>query len=293
MYSTRSNMWHELIILAIMVTIGSALRLFPLVEFGSEGVRVVGTCGQLLDEARPLYEARNPLHFDVFFYPPVAPILVASSGLLLSGLTAARLDFAAYCAIFSVGVSILTLIIVYLIGREWGRMVAGLGMGFYAVTMIAVDCANTVQAYETFFSMLAILFCLWATRKPSKWNVTAIGVFLGLGIGAKYFPALLFLAVLAPALVLAPVRDTLSATLHGNPHRKAVRAFDFLLASVSAGCIGIVLYALIFEPRVLNFVQGYYNQHSHGHSFDYHLETIRKIYTASLVMIVSVGCIAA
>src|SRR6476469_1929702 len=96
---------QEILVVILIMLVGAVLRLFAFAEISDGTLRFVGTCGQLIDEAKPLFDAKNPLHFEVFFYPPVAPILVASTGLLLQSLLPERLDFAQYCLLFSLGVS--------------------------------------------------------------------------------------------------------------------------------------------------------------------------------------------
>ena len=62
--------WHRILLTGIIVS-GLILRLFPFIDIRGEGFSFFGTCGQLFDEAKPLFDSRNPLHFEVFYYPPV------------------------------------------------------------------------------------------------------------------------------------------------------------------------------------------------------------------------------
>ena len=68
----------HIFILTAIVILATCLRLVPYAEFSQGSLTFVGTCGQLFDEAKPLFDSKNPLHFEVFFYPPVAPIRVAT-----------------------------------------------------------------------------------------------------------------------------------------------------------------------------------------------------------------------
>ena len=103
---------------ALILLGGAVLRLFAFTDFSDGTFHFVGTCGQLFDEAKPLFDARNPLHFEVFFYPPVAPIIVASTGIVAPQTVLPKsLDFARYCLLFNIGVSVATLLVVYLIGQ--------------------------------------------------------------------------------------------------------------------------------------------------------------------------------
>ena len=70
----KSGYW-----LGVIILVGLVLRLYPHVEFDADGVRFVGTCGQLIDVVNPLVRSGNLLNFEVFFYPPVAPLIVAGT----------------------------------------------------------------------------------------------------------------------------------------------------------------------------------------------------------------------
>ncbi len=192
-YWGRLGIKQEVLLVALIMLAGAVLRLFAFAEIGDGTLRFVGTCGQLFDEAKPLFDARNPLYFEVFFYPPVAPMIVASTGMLLQAVLPEALDFARYCLLFNIGVSVATLLVVYLIGRQWSMPVGLAAMSFYAVTMIAIYSSDNVQMYPTFFSMLALFFFFRSVLKQSVINLTLMGAFLGLGVASKYFPIMLIL----------------------------------------------------------------------------------------------------
>ena len=60
---------------AIMI-IAAALRLVPFIEFANGSIIFTGTCGQLIDEVRPLVNSNNLLNFEYFYYPTVGPLIV-------------------------------------------------------------------------------------------------------------------------------------------------------------------------------------------------------------------------
>src|SRR5216117_3146 len=103
-YSERIGIKQELLLIALILLAASLLRLFAFADLSNGMLQLVGTCGQLFDEAKPLFDAKNPLHFEIFFYPPVAPIIVGTTGMLLQSLLPEALDFARYCLLFNIGV---------------------------------------------------------------------------------------------------------------------------------------------------------------------------------------------
>src|SRR5207247_1535357 len=122
-----------------------------------------------------------------FFYPPVAPIIVASMWLLSPSMVQRSFDLEGYCLGITMLFSIGTIVLVYFVGKELWAPPAGLvAAAFYAVTMIAMDTANSVQSYPTFFLMLAILLCFRSIRNPSPIWLSLMGVCVGLAAASKY-----------------------------------------------------------------------------------------------------------
>jgi hypothetical protein len=75
--------------LAMVLIVAAGIRLFPFVELTNGAIRFEGTCGQLIDEVKPIVLGGNPLKIEYFYYPPVAPVFVASTA-LITELGAAR-----------------------------------------------------------------------------------------------------------------------------------------------------------------------------------------------------------
>lgn len=274
---------QEVLLVALIMLVGAMLRLFAFTEISNGTLRFVGTCGQLFDEARPLFDARNPLHFEVFFYPPVAPMIVASTGLLLQAVWPEVLDFARYCLLFNVGVSIATLLIVYLVGREWSVPVGLAAMSFYAVTMIAIYSSDNVQMYPTFFSMLALYFFFRSVRKQSVINLTSMGVFLGLGVASKYFP-IMFALMLFMVYFLQHAwqgRGVHMERSSGRRHQRLEFAWNCLLYAILIGTIAICYAAVFHRDVVLAGFKFLYDGHPHEHPFEYHLSTLNRFYNIS------------
>ena len=99
-----SDYWNVLVLIAVLGA-ATALRLIAYTEFSDGTVQFVGSCGPLFDEAKSLFDSKNPLHFEVFFYPPVPAIMVASTAILVQQTVSPALDFAHYCLLFSTGIA--------------------------------------------------------------------------------------------------------------------------------------------------------------------------------------------
>jgi hypothetical protein len=280
----RIGIKQEVLLVALIMLAGAVLRLFAFAEISNGTLRFVGTCGQLFDEAKPLFDARNPLHFEVFFYPPVAPMIVASTAMLLQVVLPEALDFARYCLLFNIGVSVATLLVVYLIGRQWSVPVGLAAMSFYAVTMIAIYSSDNVQMYPTFFSMLALYFLFRSVRKQSVINLTLMGIFLGLGVASKYFPIMLVL-MLFMVYILQHVwkaqGDRIERSLRTCLDERPFLAWNCLLYTILIATIAICYVAVFYKGMVFAEFKFLYDGHPHDHPFEYHLSTLDRLYHIS------------
>jgi len=285
--------------LGLVLIVATVLRLLAFTHVDNGGIRITGVCSQLFDEVKPLFDARNPLHFDVFFYPPVAPIIVAATALVLQKFTSTPLDLGLYCLFVSIGISLVTVGVVYLIGKEWTPSIGLAAAAFYAVTMIAVTSCSNVQVYPTFFAMLAIYWFLKSLDRPTFLNLAFMGVSLGLAIASKYFPAMLSLMLLLVHFVAK--RDQLDSkgvtSIHGEspvyqrPFANTVwRAFLYgaLLVIVVSSYVG-----LFHRASVMDFLKVVYERESHAHPFEYHLATIENIYHGGQWMVGILGVVVA
>jgi hypothetical protein len=280
----RLGIKQEALLVVLIMLAGAVLRLFAFAEISDGTLRFVGTCGQLFDEAKPLFDAGNPLHFEVFFYPPVAPMIVASTGMLLQAVLPEALDFSRYCLLFNIGVSVATLLVVHLIGRQWSVPVGLAAMSFYAVTMIAIYSSDNVQMYPTFFSMLALYFFLRSVRKQSVINLTLMGVFLGLGVASKYFPIMLVLMLFMVYFlqhVWKAQGDRIERSLATRLDQRLVFAWNCLLYTILIAAITICGVAVFYKGIVFAEFKFLYDGHPHDHPFEYHLSTLNRIYHIS------------
>src|SRR5437016_7778966 len=167
------------LLLGLILIVAAVVRIYALSDFSNGRVNIVGSCGQLMNEVKPLVASRNILHFDEFYYPPVAPIIIASTWLLSPAMLQRSFDLDGYCLGITMLFSMGTIVLVYFVGKELWAPPAGLvAAAFYAVTMIAMDTANTVQSYPTFFLMLAILLCFRSIRNPTSIRLSLMGICL-------------------------------------------------------------------------------------------------------------------
>ncbi|WP_447986176.1 ArnT family glycosyltransferase [Nitrospira sp. Nam74] len=291
-YWGRLGIKQEVLLVTLIMLAGAVLRLFAFAEISDGTLRFVGTCGQLFDEAKPLFDARNPLHFEVFFYPPVAPIIVASTGMLLQAVLPEALDFAHYCLVFNIGVSVATLLVIYMIGRQWSVPVGLAAMSFYAVTMIAIYSSDNVQMYPTFFSMLALYFFFRSIQKQSMTNLILMGVLLGLAVSSKYFPVMLILMLFMVYFVSGAsndresfIDDTESQAATGNGNPQVAYAWNYMLYTVLSVSIGICYITLFHNNLVWSGFQSLYDMYPHDHPFEHHFQMVNRLYHIGILCV--------
>lgn len=288
------GMWH-LIWLTVILLVAVLLRLGLVADLSHGSIKFAGTCGQLFDEVKPLVDAKNPLHFEVFFYPPVPALIVGSTAIIAEAFFKDAFDLGRYCLFLNVGFSVATVALVYLIGKEWGPNVGLVAASFYAVTMIAVHSCNNVQVYPTFFAMFAIYFFYRALRKPSTVNLTAMGVLLGLGVASKYFPVMLFILLFLVHFVLR--RDSPYGRMEGLLRREQRQTSGSIASLAWSGMLyGVVLTMLVLlyvgtfhKESLMAVFKAIYEDHQHDHPFEYHLSTITRFYNAGLI---AIGCVS-
>lgn len=282
---------NQTVLLLALIMVGAALlRLFQFADFSGGTIRFAGTCGQLFDEVKPLVESQNLLNFEVFFYPPVAPLIVASTALVTQAVAPGAFDLGLYCLFLTIAFSLGTLIVIYFIGKEWEASVGLAAASFYAVAMIAVASCGNLQVFSTFFALLAIYFFYRSLRNPSTLRLSLIGIFLGLAVGSKYFPMLL-----GSMLLLVPVAVPRHSSV-GEPgvvirnvpgqatHYSLVglawtgTLCVVFLAAVSVLCLGVFNHELS-----MGLIKTVYDGSPHEHPFEYHLPTLNRLYRLGLL----------
>lgn len=286
MVTHKNGYWLGLIILVALV-----LRLYPHAQFGTDGITFVGTCGQMIDEVKPLVNSGNILNFENFYYPTVGPLIVASTALVVKAAFPQAFDVSLYCLFVTIAFSVGTLLVLYLIARRWGEFVGQVSTAFFAVTMIAVDCSDTVQVYETFFAMLAVYFFLQSLDHPTFANLTLMGAFLGLSIASKYFSATLIPMFVVAHVLLMRSRASLQAE---GDHRhwwsiQGIGNSGWKVITYGAlATAALALYgATIHKNIALDFVKGIYNAHEHEHPFEFHLDAVNRYYALVILALVS------
>src|SRR5688500_18529386 len=108
------NRYLEWILLTAIVAIAVTLRLLPFMEFNSGSITFTGSCGQLIDEVKPLVDSNDLLNFQYFYYPTVGPLIVASTAKIVKALLPQTFDISLHCLFVTIAFSIGTLVILYL-----------------------------------------------------------------------------------------------------------------------------------------------------------------------------------
>jgi hypothetical protein len=276
-------------LLALIMVGAAVLRLFQFADFSGGTIRVAGNCGQLIDEVKPLVESKNLLNFEVFIYPPVAPLIVASTALVIQAVAPGVFDLGLYCLFLTIAFSLGTLIVIYFIGKEWEPSVGLAAASFYAVTMIAVASCNNLQVYSTFFALLSIYFFYRSLRHPSTLELSMMGIFLGLAVASKYFPILL-----GAMLFLVPLVAHRNSSVGemGGAIRKVPEPTGHSFVGVAwAGTLYVlflvtvsVMYLGIFHREfAMGVFKMVYDGYAHEHPFEYHLPTITRLYQLGLL----------
>lgn len=285
---SRMGVNKTVLLLVLIVMAAASLRLFEIADFSGGTIRFVGTCGQLLELVEPLVTSKNLLNFEVFFYPPVAPLIVASTALMIQPVAPGVFDLALYCLFLTIAFSLGTLIVIYLIGKEWGPSVGLAAAAFYAVTMIAVSSCKNVQVFSTFFSLLAIYFFYRSLRNPSTLRLSLIGIFLGLAVGSKYFPLLLgAMLFLVPFAVDRNSSVDVARGAMMNVPEKGARlvgmAWAGALYVLFLATVSVMYLGIFHRESAMGLFKAVYNGSPHEHPFEYHLSTINRLYQLGLL----------
>jgi hypothetical protein len=293
MVTYKSGYW-----LGLIVLIALALRLYPHADFSGGGVTFVGTCGQLIDEVKPLVSSGNLLNFEVFFYPPVAPLIVAGAARVVSTIIPGGFNLALHCLFITILFSTATIVVLYYLGSEWSPSVGLLAASFYAVTMIAVDSAINVQVYSAFFALLAIYFFYKCLRQPWSTNLMLMGILLGLAIGSKYFPVLLIpMFFLLYFLIGRKPEAKPSGVVPKCQQSSPVNMYNFLMHTglliVVFACLGMLYLGIFNQGVLLSLLKRIYDTHIHEHAFEYHLNSIQRILNLGFCGVGAVGICAA
>ena len=283
--------------LTLIMVVALALRIFPHTYYNGGDLKLVGTCGQLIDEVKPLVESGNILHFEMFYYPPVAPLIVASTATFIQNIIPRNLfNLGLHCLLITIGLSVATIIPVYLIGREWSKGTGLVAASFYAVTMIAVASADTVQVYPTFFAMFAVYFFCRSLRTASRLNLILIGVSLGLGVASKYFPlmliGMLFLRHLIGNKHLSSDVDVAKEPDAVMESKAGAILWNMLLYGVLLGSIGGLFAGIFYRANVLQAFKTVYDSSPHEHPFEYHLPALNPLYNIAVLAMAVMAIVA-
>lgn len=265
--------WDTLLVL-LFVMIGAVLRLYRVVDWQAGTVEPCDF--PFVDEITPLVQARNLLHFDVFFYPPVAPILVGALSLPGAILMPESFNVGAFCRGITIMASLATVPVVYLIGRFWGARVGLVGAGLFSVNMIAVNSTGNVQVYSALFVSLAMYWALRAYQRLTIGALCWVGALLGFAVATKYFPAFLFLLLFVG--LVANRTPEFKIDLGAYAERQTIKTIWIatLVGVVALAGMTLVI-GLVAQESVLTLAQRIYDGHPHDHPFSYHLPSIIKL----------------
>lgn len=279
-----------------------ALSLFVL-AFALRGLDVPGgrwaqhACGApFIQQVAAIIQSGNPLHFEVFFYPPVPAIIVASFAGVWRVLGGGG-EVAVQCGVVGLIFALATVAVVYVLGRFWGRPHGLIAMAFYAVTMSAVLVRHgNVQVYSTFFVSLAMYGVLRSGIDGRIWTCTLAGIWLGLGVASKYSPMFFIGMLLVPHILR---RRSSGRVVDGSVCPGLDARKEAFLARIWVGsawvAVGLALAMLWVGLMESEFLYGQlrqiYEQHSHENPFEYHLPWINRLYRAGLAGVGLVGMI--
>ena len=281
--ASPSGWWGgDLFWLLLFMMVSTVLKLYGLVDWHTGTIE---PCDYpFVDEITPLVEARNLLHFNIFFYPPVAPILVAALSLPGAIFLPESFHLGMFCRYTTIAISLLTIPVVYLLGRFWGGRVGLVAAALFSVNMIASTSNSTgnVQAYSTLFSGLAIYYALRVYQRPTIWLLCSLGAFFALAVATKYFPAFLFLLLFVGLVANYP------NTFRVNPGMLAERSlmrqgWMAILVGVLMLTILVLTAGVVAQESILQLVQDIYDANPHDHPFSYHLPTVLKLLDLGLL----------
>ncbi len=286
--------WSEIVPVVILLLLAFAMREFKSAASAQDVWRLTRGCGEaLLPQILSNIQSGNPLHFEVFFYPPVPAMVVASAARLWSMLGGPG-TVAAVCGTVGLLFELATVLLVYLIGRLWGRSHGLIAMAFYAVSMATVVADGNVQVYSAFFVALATYGVLRAANQGGARAPALAGVWLGLGVASKYLPLFFAGLLLIPYLLhRSASASTADKSRLAPPHATEGALLSRIWTGAAWAVVGVaatVLWvALIKQEFLYGVLRDIYAQHSHENPFEYHLPWIDRLYRSALVGVSLVG----
>ena len=284
---------NDAIWMVCILTFALVIRL----NLASNGGLAVGGCDEpFVQQIAPILESGNPLHYEVFFYPPVPAVVVAAFSAVWKMLGGGG-TLTLQCASVGVLISLATVGVTYLLGCFWGRPHGLIAMALYAVTMMAVIQKGNVQVYSTFFSCLAVYCILRAEITGRIRTLLWAGIWLGLGVASKYSPiffaGILFVPYALRRCAAPPVADRakISDALHeeGTLFPRIWVGSAWTIAAAAGATLWIALQE---RGSVYNALRQIYERHSHENPFEYHLPWIDRLYHAGLIGVGLLGLTA-
>jgi len=130
-----------------------------------------------------LLRGRMPYRDFALEYPPLALLPFVLPRLAVFGL---RINFIGYVWLFLIQNAIFSTLIAVAIAQIRGRRAAGSALALY-VLLVAVSAPLLPWRYDLFPALLTVLALLCLLRQRPGWA----GIWLGLGVAAKLYPAVL------------------------------------------------------------------------------------------------------
>ena len=278
---------REVLFIVGLLMLALAVR-FTSVVGPEDSTWVIGSCDDpFVDETAPILATGNPFHFPVFFYPPVAPMIVATNVGVWRVIGGGG-ELAPQCRIITLMFSVATVGLVYLLGRIWGRSHAFTAALFYAVTMMPVIVQGNVQVYSTFFLVLSLYIALRDDAGTSRCLLCLVGVSLGLGIASKYSPlffsGILFIPYLLRRISLGNLAPRLASA--DRPKTSGLPSTAWLVALTVVTAAGWLMLGvgIANRPFIYGLLEAFYNQRMHANPFAHHLPLIARVYDAGLLI---------
>jgi len=153
-------------------------------------------------------------------YPPLALLPFALPRLVTLG---ARIDFIGYVWLFLIENAIFSTLIALVIAQMRGLRSAGLALAMYAL-LVVVSAPLLPWRYDLFPALLTALALLCLVRQRPGWA----GIWLGLGVAAKLYPAVLLL-IFAAYYLAGKNRPALLRLALGSAGALATTLLPFVL----------------------------------------------------------------
>ncbi|HVE14423.1 MAG TPA: glycosyltransferase family 39 protein, partial [Elusimicrobiota bacterium] len=269
--------------MALILLVGLSLRLaglshgLPLILFRDEAQIISRALSINRHDLNPHIFVWGSLHY---YLLKAALSAYAHAHALIPGGAAPLPRLCMAARLLSVGLSLLTIVLVYALGRLLSGGRAGLlGAALFAVSPLAVETSHygVVESQLGAWSALSLIgLVLWRTRDRRAWMLAASCA--GLAVATKYNAV----ALLLPIAVAAVAR---ALAAKGGLSAPRLRAFGAVLAAGAAISLGLQA----FRAEVLNHVATWTNS---GSLDAVYVRTFDRIREALALVLLAGGTLA-